>query len=154
MEQKIYVNFPIPETINEFIKLLYCYPSITLTALETYSDEACTIEETPCNKWRSFDDLMILINTYYPGTAEKDLIHELICADIRSKNGREHRPYMMLCGFINKSTISYHTVTRGASVFMDDNGNSKYSWRELLLLLGITNDKELNEYIEANKKSS
>lgn len=153
MEQKIYVNFPIPSTVGEFIPFLYSHQGGVVTAIATYEDEECTIEQSKNDAWRSFDDLIIIINTYYPGTTEKELIHELICADIKGAKYQCY-PYLVLCSAIKKCTISYYAFTRGDGTFLEGRGNSKCSWGELLLLLGITNDKELKEYIKANKKSS
>lgn len=153
MEEKIYVNFEIPETIPEFLaKFFSCtHMNDRRTNVETFSDEACTTLQCSAGRFRSFDDVLILVNTYYPETSPKDLMHILLSLDLKTKAGRQLYLHMGDCSTIQRiRMLFYHE--RPTNVFMSSKLQSKYSWQELLAMLGITNNGELIAYTKKHIK--
>lgn len=153
MEEKIYVNFEIPETISEFLtKFFSCmYMNDRRTNVETYSNEACTIIQCSANRYRSFDDVLILVNTYYPGTSPKDLMHILLSLNLKSKIGEQLYLHMGDCSTIRRIRMLFYRE-RPTHVFLSEKRQSLYSWQELLAMLGITNNGELIAYTKKHIK--
>lgn len=98
-----------------------------ITTNETYFDKE--LKKLQCNKGRlrSFDDILEIVNTYFPSITPKRLIHELLVFDPPK--------------YIN-------TIDGLNTNYSDCNKlNSKYSWHELLAMLGIKNYEEYKKYV-------
>ncbi len=74
----IYLKIDKPNTIQELLLQLFSCYGYYNTGAETYFDEACTQIQCESNKWRSFDDIFEIVNTYFPNTEEKEIMHELL----------------------------------------------------------------------------
>lgn len=145
----IYVKFKKPRTINEFLILFYTRRegSGQAYAAYTYYDKNCHREQ--CNKIRrSFDDLLELVQTYYPSTTPKILISRLLKLKLNNYK------YICLtnCSGMSKIRISYFIYADYASNYNKavsiDKLKSKYSWKDLLDKIGITNEKQYQDYIK------
>jgi hypothetical protein len=143
-----------PKILAEVILALFdCYCFNHLKGVETYFDEKCLEIQCKAGKYRSFDDIYIIAKTYFPEVTEKDVIHELLIRNFKT-SGVNLNPWFTFCGSIHMPTlIYYHDLNSGDSTFIDNppSNISKYTWKSVLELVGITNLKELKEYITNNK---
>jgi hypothetical protein len=149
----IYVNFEKPETLKEFLsKLFSCYYLNVFTTQATYFDKEKTQIQCRSKKWRSFDDLLEIVNTYFPEVTPKELIHELL---VCQPNGRtNYIPSLRICSTIMRIRIYYHIEDNLNlyNPFGSSKLNSKYSWAELLNMLGITTYEEYKDYVNKNRE--
>jgi hypothetical protein len=151
---KIYVSFKAPPTIGEFIKLFFSvnHGNTSLNKnVETFFDEKCTLQQCKEYKMRSFDDMMVIINTYYPGTTPKQLMHELLVTDVKADDGGELYFHMGDCPDIERIRCYYSWTWATKSPWELSKYNSKWSWSELLAMLGIKNLEDMYEYVKQNK---
>lgn len=156
-QDKLYVKFKIPETLKEFLitfffddkKFKDYFTYKPYCSYDTYSDEECTkIQCYPC-KMRSFDDLMLLANTYYPNTDAKTLMFEIMNLNHKNNHGLIY-PMFYYCSDIHKSTLRFiNTIYEEILLDRKYVQNSEYYWDELLLLVGIDINKkdELKNYL-------
>ena len=149
----IYLKIEKPKTISELLlKLLITENGAYNSGNATYSDEACTEVQCEAGKWRSFDDIFELVNTYFPNTDEKTTMLEIMALDIKTTKGYVLRPYFNFCNQINMCTMMYYSDPHIAkTACTKEKGIGKYAWGDLLELLGITNIEELKDYIDNNK---
>ena len=148
----IYLKIDKPNSIEDVLLNLFAFKGHYHTGVETYFDEACTQVHCDANKWRSFDDIFEIVNTYFPNTDVKEVIHQLLILPLQKSNGIDLYPYFVFCNKINMCTLmQYPGLTSCDTSFTQTKGAGKYAWRELLELLGITNFEELKNYIEQNR---
>lgn len=139
---KIYVNFKDFTTIPEFLKKLLSSGSQS-KGVGTYFDEECTSVQCISNRTRSFDDIFIIVNTYFT-ISEEDLLKELLVLYLGEKT-----PYMYTCSDIGKDVICYiKGVSPWPGLFTFSGHKSKYNWKELLPKIGIFSVKELETYLK------
>ena len=144
----IYVNFKKPRTINEFLLTFYTQRegSSQAYAAITYTNKECTYVQ--CDKIRrSFDDLLEIVQTYYPSTTPELLISRLLKLKIPNYNSI----YLINCEGMRKLRISYYNggfKSTYSKAILVSKYDSKYSWKELLNMIGITNDEQYENYIK------
>jgi hypothetical protein len=147
---KLYVKFKKPKTIVQFIKLFYsnlmknhgtCY------AVTTYYDKEC--KKLHCDRnWRGFDDLLILVKTYYPSTNEKILLKRLLDIVILKYN-LEIVMHFGICGSNGILRVMPYCSKSARSTISDRKPeNSKYNWIDLFKLININNNEELLNFQE------
>lgn len=149
----IYVNFEKTETLKEFLKKLFSFFSVGLGAIttdRTYLDKELTVIQCYANRRRSFDDLLEIVNTYFPEVTPKELIHELIV--FVPENYQDFEPRLGDCSGIERIRITYHRGALKINPFIAEKFKSKYSWRELLNMLDINTYEEYVEYVKKNRE--
>ncbi len=147
----IYVKFEIPKTIKEFLILFFSNQNRDqLGAVETYLDKEYFHIQCYANKWRSFDDLLDIVNTYYHKVSPRllmklilttELTHPLLNTYLRLEN----------CSGMKRVRIIYYYQAQSKDPFDIGKFESKWSWKELLNMLGINNKKELELYVLNHK---
>jgi len=149
----IYVKFEKPRTIKEFLIKFYTsknfdYSESSLGASNTYSDKECKVLQCD-RRSRSFDELLEILQTYYPSTTPKICMYHLLTVQYVNKKGKRMYPYLGTCGGMNRiKYLPYHDKTALTSAYFDTSmRESKYTWRELLKLLNIKNITELKTFI-------
>ena len=150
--EKIYILGKKPETINELLRTLYSYvtnDNSIFKAIETYSDEECLTPQCSTCKNRSFDDLMCIVNTYFPDTNEATLITELMNLMITGDNNK-YFCWIMFCSDIHKPVINYwleesfaRFVRTSDLKLSNEYGDSNYSAAEILSLINIKDYEEM-----------
>jgi len=151
---KLYVKHGRQRTIREFVKLFFERYSVVAKyyyGVATYNDEECTQVHCHNRKLRSFDDLLIVVNTYYKNVTAKKLIDILVTLDLKV-DGEPLYLHCGTCSGIMRIRMCYciETQTPSCSNYTDNNKyNSIYSWKELLEMLNI---KSKEEYLAYNKK--
>jgi len=134
------------KTIREILLELYSYNIVSsIKAIQTYKDEHCKSLHCDEGKYRSFDDIIELIQTYIPEAKLEDIIHEMIILYI--KQGKYIYPYY--CNNIEMSTFHYYPYT--VENIPEAKGFSKYSWEEIFEKVGINTVRELTEYTNKHK---
>lgn len=142
---KIYVNFPAPRTLRDFIKKFFSGPKGWGAgySVHTYRDKECKFLQCPEGRNRSIQDLWDCVRTYYPDTTLHSLIKELI---IVRPHGNQLFPYT--CCTIKRPVVSFCTYkyTGAGFKYLPRVTTSEFSWGRLIRELGINSVKELYEY--------
>ncbi len=147
----LYVKFKKPRTIKEFLIEFYKNTDYGCgTAGVTYFDVECT--KIHCSKsYRSFDDLLELVQTYYPSTTPKRMIYHLITLKILNpKTNRMFVPHLGVCAGMGRIRYIPYPDWNCSSYLTKQMGQSKYTWKELLSLLNIKDIRELKEFVKNN----
>jgi hypothetical protein len=123
----IYVNFKRPRSVKEFITLLYSYHNGSyLTSVETYSNKECTVIQCKKGKYRSIDEILEILQTYYPSLSIKKLIKSLYDTKImRNEDNKEYTFHSIYCSQIVKTTTLFTSFSSNGS--SENKGNSLYS---------------------------
>jgi len=149
----IYVKFAEekkPKSIKEFLTKFYtnrtCSHNGQAISDVTYFNKNCNIVQSSHIR-RSFDDLLELIQTYYPSTTPKILMSNLLKLKLNKYS------YIMLtnCSGMKRIRISYFSgYNRHGTDYKEaikvDKLTSKYSWEDLLHMLNIKNDLDLIKF--------
>ena len=126
----IYVKFKRQRTLKEFLTLLFSYPSDGyLRNVTTYHDEECTKIQCEAGKNRSIDDILEIVNTYYPSITIKRLCQVLFNLKIKHDH-IEYSLHGLRCGTINRSVLLFTPFTCD---YHNKNSKSSSKWtiREL-----------------------
>ena len=97
-----------PRTIKELLTALFSFPQWggqTLKSTRTYRNETCSEVECMENKYRSVDNVIEIIQTYFPKTTEKQAIKKLINLTV-NYNGRNYFVKFYNCNDIWKPTVA------------------------------------------------
>lgn len=155
----IYVKFEIPKTKKEFLELFFNsnVPGTQIGAVETFLDEKCTKQQCEAYKKRSFEDMFECINTYFPETEERELVHYLLTITYK-QNDNHFSPYFRTCINIKRINFQILSGEEGifSPVFKDDFSkyNSEKSWKEYFTELEIYTENNLRKYIIKNKNKT
>lgn len=154
----LYVKFAQekkPRTVKLFLKQFYASkkdPYIAYAGV-TYIDPEC--KKRHCDRsYRSFDDLLDMVRTYYPSTTPKRLMHHLLTIKIpiQGKPNEFYTYHLATCGGMGRIRyIPYYQHYWDSNQIERRMANSVFTWKELLAKLGITNEKEYREYIEKHR---
>lgn len=159
---KIYLKLDKkPRTIKSLLNSLYSERNDhSVMATNTYSDKQCTVLQCQSYRQRSFDDIKILVKTYFPKTSPKVILKNLILLDPKTKNGTCTGFVFSNCSTIDRIKINYNYVgsnDRKDYYFKNCNFDiskydSEYSWRELFAMLNIHGIQDLIEYSKKHLK--
>lgn len=150
----IYVNFKKPRTLREFLTKFFDYHKSDNSArlcVKTYTDSECKFVQCAENKYRSFDNILECVNTYFPKVTAKELIHELLTLNLKTKTGAQLYLRMANCSTINKIRCWYG-INTSSDVLLVSRLGSQYSWKELLEMLGIKTQEQIYEYATKHSK--
>lgn len=140
------------KSVNELLETLYPLKNGRY-AVETFYCIKATgelIEQCKKNKMRSFDDILILANTYMPGIDVKNVFTELLMFNVT--------PEEVLLGSVRKSFSNCSTMkriryTNSACNFKNIFYNSDcckydsiYGWRDLFNMINVKTGLELQKW--------
>jgi len=124
----IYVNIKRQRYLKDFLILLYSHPNQGyLTCIESFENELCTIRQCENGKYRSIDEILEIVNTYYPSITIKRLakvLHNLIITN----NNKQYYFHSLYCNKVKKTTTLF-TNFKGAHT-NTKKGYSKLSAKE------------------------
>lgn len=150
----LYVKFGKQETIEKFLEKFYgIIGSDRRDAVETYFDKECYDIHCQQKRYRSFDDIFELVNTYYPKTDPKTVFHTLLTLDVRDSNKRPVYMHMSNCSTISRIRMLYFYnedtcyVGRACSKYQ-----SKWSWIDLLEMLNLESLQAIQAYVKRHRK--
>lgn len=156
---KIYIEGEKPKTVRELLKRLFSHLYINGLAYKsagTFYDSKCTRIQCYANKFRSFEDVLALVNTYFPTVSYKTLMKILLTLDIKAPTGEICQLYMYNCSQIGAIRMHYSSTSRGYRyTYLRDfiqKYRSKRSWGELLNSIGINSDEALEAMRDKPKK--
>lgn len=148
----IYIEGETPQTLRELLKRLfnYKYDGMVKT-VATYYDQNCTDEQCDEDRYRSFDDVLELTQTYFPQITKEELIRTLISLDIIDAVGRKMYFFMSSCSDIRRVVIYYHYSSCSyQQADYANQHNSQWSWITLLNDAGIFSQDDY-EKVEAER---
>lgn len=141
-----------PRTIKEVITNLLSYEVyLSLKSCITYHDEEFNKVECFENKYRSIDDIVTIVQTYFPKATEKQIISALFNTVI-IKNNIEYYMKVFACNDIKKPTVCFKVKTRRSNFYNDDLnyftfGNSKFdSIKQVCAIAGFNSAQELDNH--------
>lgn len=124
----IYVNIKRQRYLKDFLTLLYSYPNNGhLTCVESFMDPLYTIKQCQAGKYRSIDEILEIVNTYYPTITFKRLAKVLHSLTIE-KDNIQYKFYSLYCSKVDRTTTLF-TIFGGTHT-NKDKGDSKYSAKE------------------------
>jgi len=124
---KIYTKIGKQHSIKKFLTLFFSeYKGNYLTNVETYSDIDCKDIQCSAKRYRSFDDMLLIVNTYYKNVSAEKLINILYNLNIKDK-----RVHVIYCNNINKVTLLFNNSYPTISNSDTNKGIGKYSQKEL-----------------------
>ncbi len=107
----IYVKFERQRTVKQFLTLLYSHYNNSgyVTAVETYCNKECTLLQCVKNKYRSIDEVLELVKTYYPSFTLKKLAKLLHSIVIINGNHTKKEFYFnsLYCNKVEKTTTLF-----------------------------------------------
>jgi len=131
----IYVKHGRKKSIKEFLIEFFKSEKRNsyLIGVTTYRNPECTIQQCDDNRYRSFDDILELVNNYYKNVSAKKLINILNdLKPIDSKNILK-KFHIFYCDDIHKSIILY--TNYGNLTKSDEKRKCKYSCNELIEMI-------------------
>lgn len=140
-DENLYLlNPPEFKTIKEFL---------TYFLLDNYGARATYFENQKLHcqhgKMRSFDDIFNCCKTYFPNITVPDLMSELLILNRK-------KIYLWCCINMMRIRITFYTNltsnTISENAFSALKYNSKYSWSELLKMVGLSTQNKFKEFLE------
>lgn len=104
-----------------------------LIGVTTYKNPECTIQQCNDNRYRSFDEILELVNTYYKNVSAKKLINILNDLKLTDSKNILKKFYIFYCDDIHKSVILY--TNYGSLTKSDNKEKCKYSCNELIEMI-------------------
>lgn len=152
---KIYLKLDKkPENIIELLYALFSYgidTSNTVTNVITYNDEECQEIQCDCRKYRSFDDIFDIVNTYFPETPVEEVFKSMLILNIKNTDKKSNLyPWLYRCSTIKRIVFCYN-YNKSEQEFSSEKYESKYNWVDLMTMIGIKNQQELKNYINDNR---
>jgi len=118
----IYVKIKRQRYLKDFLILLYSHPfQGYLTCVESFKDELYIIRQCKAGKYRSIDEILEIVNTYYPTITIKRLAKVLHSLEI-VKDNKTYYFYSLYCYKVQKTTTlftnfksSHNSTSKGFS---------------------------------------
>ena len=159
----IYVKFAEekkPKSIKEFLTKFFSEDDGTgyVRNVESYNNKECTSVQCVRNKYRSFDDTLELVQTYYKSSTPKKVFETLLNLKVLNGNNSECYLHMMSCSGIRRINFLYIAGKTGSaktdykSICYSDTYNSKYSWQQLFAMLNINSNEDFTKYLKENER--
>lgn len=121
----------------------------TFTTVATYSNIECTYSQCAAGKLRSFDDIHILMNTYFPETDIKTTFETII--SFGKQYSEEIKKYLVIqlsvCGTMGRlRVVPFKTTGIDLIEFWYFNtkmSNSPHTWEQILEISGFTKESAM-----------
>lgn len=124
----IYVNIKRQRYLKDFLTLLYSYPNQGhLTCIKSFRDKLYTIQQCKAGKYRSIDELLEIVNTYYPSITIKKL-SKILHSMVITKDNKNYTFYSLYCSKVQKTTTLFTMIPCGFGSIKK--GYSKFSAKE------------------------
>ena len=101
-------------------------------ALETYYDKDCIDRHCDNGRLRSFDDVYIVLRTYFPYITVLEVFDIIMRSGI-TVNGQKQLPSFASCGAMARIRITYNAWwSKLSKAHLESQYDSKYSWADLI----------------------
>ncbi len=166
----IYVNFKPADTVQGFLKQLFYIRDdyrYSTGFVETFNDANCRTQQCGRQRMRSFDDVLEIIQTYFPSYSPENLMHDLLVFEIycsttkeqeRKFNGKRLLMQFSNCSTMKRIRVLFQCnedrdigINKGSDIFCTSY-ESKWNWKDLLHSIGIKPCNTNNEYNEEISK--
>lgn len=149
----IYAKLEKPRTLRQLLEQFFTINNGSYVCnVATYKDKECTTLQCYQGKYRSFDDVLTFAKTYFPSTTPKKLLSTLLTLKIKDKYDRPCELYMFSCHTIRRINLFYaFAVYQYGTVIIQLKYESKYSWKQLLDMVGIKSQEQLVAFREKKK---
>lgn len=160
-KSKIYIKSDIKvKNVNDLLyKLLIKENGSNSSNLKTfYRYEGSEYEQCSENRYRSFDDILTICQTYFPSTKIETVFKKLLLLNNTKNNvlNDRLRQRFSYCGDIKRIRYigNYPSSLYGfySDAMSRSQGESKYSWKDLFKMININNVEELKEFYLKNLK--
>ncbi len=151
----IYVKFDKPDNIRDFLKLFFTVRRENdMSGVTTYSDPECTVIQCRAGKWRSFEAVVEIVQTYFPEAHYIEIFQTLLDLKILNQHNETCYLYMMSCGDIRRINLVYSLDHASWSYLSEkcSRFDSEMGWIELLEQIGITNKESYLKMLYGSKK--
>lgn len=145
---KIYIKVDKrPKNVKQLLEIFYDSNSIprygnVYKGLNTYFDKECTKVQCITGKYRSFDDLFYLCQTYFPIVTPRKVLFELL--NIKFSSPGTKIQCHNCSGMRRIRIIPYNCNIQSYSNIIENyKYDSKWSWKELLSMININNQEDL-----------
>ena len=142
---KIYLKLKTPpKTIAELLTKLFSFHSNfnEFFSVDTFYDENCKIKQCSAGRYRSIDDVILIVKTYFPNESETTIFNEIFNLIIIDENYNIFVPYLVDCHDIQKPTLCFYNGaiihTKGEQL-----ANSKYNWKDIWELIGFKDREDV-----------
>lgn len=152
-ENKLYLK-ETPNDLNNLLEILYPEKKKGSSDATYYQiiDSEEKIRHCVEGKMRSFDDIFIIANTYFPETSPAEVMEALLLFNMdeskiysdKINKSFQNCSTIMRIRYTN-SAVDFNTVVEKANCLKY---NSMYSWPELFLMLGIKTSKDLRKWYQ------
>lgn len=152
---KIYTKFGKQPTIMKFLELFFDYPlwEERLLSCETYFDKECTEIQCERGKYRSIEELLMCVRTYYTNVSFETLMRNLCNLKI-TKNGISYYFRPFACEDIKKTTVCMKSARQ--SHYFDlsnEKQESFYSCMDCFKMGGLYDQKDYDNNMKKLKNN-
>lgn len=150
---KIYVNFKIPKTVREFLKVYFSVESDSSNLIQnvtTYSDKECKTVQCTAKRSRSFRETCDCVQTYFPKTTDKTIFRILLTLNLKNSKGQLLYLHCSYCGTVKRPVMYYYSTKPAyyAIVNNDNRGIDDRSWKDVFGFFKLTSGPLVDEFIK------
>jgi hypothetical protein len=144
----IYLDLQSPPTsiLDVIIKL---HSGEGNSSVRTYSDKECTIRQCYGGAWRSYEDTLNIVRTYFPEATEEQVTHAIIDSESHLK---ESHLILYSCDEIERINYYYSlfdSMNKSSwLVICQKQRESNKTWKQRLADIGINSWEELSEILK------
>lgn len=139
-----------PESIQELLLALFNYHGSygLIKSVTTYYNPECTQLQCDSDKYRSIDETFDIVNTYFPNTDIKTLMHELAILPVVESDGSKLYLLLANCSNIQRLRLCYYKDVKECTTLDKSHPhyNSKWTMGELLDCLGLEDARNTIKY--------
>ena len=158
-KSKIYFKDVKVKNVDDILnKLLISSSSQTSNEPTFYKYDNVYYEQCSVNRYRSFDDILLICKTYFPSTKVETVFKKLLLlnntkSSVLNDSLKQRFGY---CGdirrirYIGNYSVSLEYFYSDAITRKQE--ESKYSWKDLFKMININNVEELKEFYLKNLK--
>ena len=157
-KSKIYFKDVEVKNVDDILNKLLISSSQTSNKSTFYKYNNVCYNQCSANKYRSFDDILLICKTYFPSVKVETVFEKLLLlnntkSSVLNDSLKQRFAY---CGDINRIRYIGNYSTSLQNFYRDATtraqGESKYSWKDLFKMININNVEELKEFYLKNLK--
>lgn len=127
----IYVKIKRQQTLKKFLTLLFSFEkNHYLLCVETFKDKKYSKTQCEAGRYRCIDEILEIVNTYYPSITIKKLCKVLFNLELKSiKHNGNYKLYLLHCHNIDRTVMLFANFS--CTYNIEKKGDSKWSSKEL-----------------------
>ena len=140
---KLYVEFTRQGNIKQFLTKVFSakddYDNNVLKSVATFYDKECKKIQCKSHKYRSFNDIYLLVKTYYPSVTKRRVMESLFNLELINDSNILYF-YHINCGDIENYTICFCS-NNSTYDFNEEYHDKPENWEYLFNLIDIDEKK-------------